>query len=189
MSRSPSAPRSRRLRRAAKRGSSVALILILLGAASQLACPSDRAPGTGSSNPANAPSVAGHANNAAGAHYDIASVSIRGHEVQVELAETPQQQALGLGQRDALPWDTGMLFLYEKPGFYAFWMRGMRFSIDIVWIFKGRIVGIEPSVPFERGGNGPTVRPASLVDSVLEVPAGYAAARGWRTGDRVDLTR
>jgi uncharacterized membrane protein (UPF0127 family) len=116
-------------------------------------------------------------------------VEIRDQRVAVELAESPADQALGLGQRDALPWDSGMLFLYERPAFYAFWMKGMRFSIDIVWIFKGRIVGIEPNIPFEKGGNGPTVRPSSLVDAVLEVPAGYSAARGWRIGDRVEVER
>jgi uncharacterized protein len=78
-----------------------------------------------------------------------------------------------------------MLFPYDRPAFYAFWMKGMRFSIDIVWIRGDRIVDIDSNVPFEPGGNGPTLRADSLVDSVLEVPAGYAFAMGWRIGDRV----
>ncbi len=65
----------------------------------------------------------------------------------------------------------------------------MRFSIDIIWLRKDRIVGIEASVPFEKGGNGPTVRPRELIDAVLEVPAGYSAASGWTIGDRVRLER
>jgi len=112
-------------------------------------------------------------------------VTIRGNRVAVEIAETPEKQALGLGQRDSLAWEHGMLFPYEKPAFYSFWMKGMRFSIDIIWILNGRIVDIDANVPFEPGGNGPTLRPSSLVDAVLEVPAGYADARGWRIGDRV----
>lgn len=133
-------------------------------------------------------SPAGGASESVEQRFD-AWVEVRGQRVAVELAESPADQALGLGHRDELPLDTGMLFLYEQPAFYAFWMKGMRFSIDIVWIFKGRIVGIEPNIPFERGGNGPTVRPSSLVDAVLEVPAGYAAARGWRIGDPVTVER
>ena len=112
-------------------------------------------------------------------------VTIRDRRVAVEIADTPQEQALGLGERDDLPWDHGMLFPYERPGFRSFWMKGMRFSIDIIWIRDGRIVQIDPNVPFEKGGNGPTLQPKSLIDAVLEVPAGYAAARGWRDGDRV----
>lgn len=112
-------------------------------------------------------------------------VSIGGQRVGVEIADTPAKQALGLGERDALPWDRGMLFPYDRPGFHAFWMKGMRFSIDIVWILDGRIVRIDANVPFEPGSNGPTLRSDSLVDAVLEVPAGYATGHGWKVGDRV----
>jgi uncharacterized protein len=112
-------------------------------------------------------------------------VTIRGQTVAVELADTPAKQSLGLGERDELAWDRGMFFPYERPGFYGFWMKGMRFSIDIIWILRDRIVDMDLNVPFEPGGNGPTLRPESLVDGVLEVPAGYATAQGWRIGDRV----
>lgn len=116
-------------------------------------------------------------------------VEIGTARVAVELAETPEEQARGLGYRDRLEWEHGMYFPYQRPGFYGFWMRGMRFSIDIVWIREGRIVDLHRDVPFEPGGNGPTLRPRELVDAVLEVPAGYAAAKGWSIGDRVMLER
>jgi hypothetical protein len=80
-----------------------------------------------------------------------------------------------------------MLFPYEQPGFLPFWMKDMRFAIDIIWIRDGRIVDVAHSVPFDPEGPGPTVRPRELADSVLEVPAGYAAAQGWRRGDRVEV--
>ncbi len=116
-------------------------------------------------------------------------LEIKGHRISVEIADTPEKQEKGLGQRDSLAWDHGMYFEYDQPGFYAFWMRGMRFSIDIIWLRNARIVGFEQNIPFETGGNGPTVRPRELVDAVLEVPAGYSAARGWRIGDRVGFER
>jgi len=112
-------------------------------------------------------------------------VTIRDRRVAVEIADTPQKQALGLGERDHLPWGHGMFFPYERPGFRSFWMKGMRFSIDIIWMRDGRIVQIDANVPFEEGGNGPTLQPRSLIDAVLEVPAGYVTAHGWRKGDRV----
>jgi hypothetical protein len=115
------------------------------------------------------------------------AVVIRNRRVAVEVAVGREQQSLGLGRRDSLPWDHGMLFIYDKPAFYAFWMKEMRFSIDIVWIRGDRIVDITHRVPFAPGENGPTVRPRELADRVLEVPAGYAEARGWRVGDRVTL--
>lgn len=116
-------------------------------------------------------------------------VEIGSKRVAVEFAISPEEQALGLGQRDSLAWDHGLYFVYERPAFYTFWMKGMRFPIDIVWIRQGRIVDLHVDVPFEPGGNGPTLRPREIVDAVLEVPAGYATSSGWRVGDRVRLER
>jgi len=98
-------------------------------------------------------------------------LEIRGQRIAIEIADTPEKKAKGLGERDSLAWHHGMYFEYDQPAFYAFWMKGMRFSIDIIWLRDGRIVGYEPNVPFEAGGNGPTVRPRELIDAVLEVPA------------------
>lgn len=116
-------------------------------------------------------------------------IEIKGQRVSLEIADTPRKQEKGLGERDSLPWNHGMYFEYANPGFYSFWMKGMRFSIDIVWLRDGRIVDLDPNVPFEKGGNGPTLRPSVLADSVLEVPAGYAAAHGWQVGDRAFFER
>lgn len=116
-------------------------------------------------------------------------VEIRGKQIAVEIAEGQTEQAKGLGERDALAWGTGMYFPYARAGFYTFWMKGMRFAIDIVFLREGRIVDLFAQVPFEAGGNGPTIRPRVLADAVLEVPAGYAAASGWQIGDRVRFER
>jgi uncharacterized membrane protein (UPF0127 family) len=121
---------------------------------------------------------------------DAPAVTIRGQRVSVEVAKTRSEQALGLGDRDSLDWGRGMLFPYESPGFMTFWMRRMRFDIDIVWIRDRRIVGIEEFVPYPREQHEPpaTVRAPELVDMVLEVPAGFARAHGWRRGDRIAVS-
>ena len=116
-------------------------------------------------------------------------IEIRGQRFALEVADSPEEQRLGLGERDALEWNHGMYFEYANPGFYAFWMKGMRFPIDIIWLRDGRIIDLDMNVPFEEGGNGPTLRPSELADAVLEVPAGTAAALGWRIGDRTSYER
>jgi hypothetical protein len=117
------------------------------------------------------------------------TATIRGKAVTLEVARTHAEQSLGLGNRDSLAWGHGMLFPYEKPGFLSFWMKRMRFDIDIVWIRDGRIVGISAFVPYPRENpdRPATVRAPELTDMVLEVPAGYAQANGWRRGDRVEI--
>ena len=112
-------------------------------------------------------------------------ITIGTQQVTIEHADTPQKMSRGLGYRDSLAWGSGMYFSYPRAGLYRFWMKGMRFAIDIVWIRDGRIIDISADVPFEPGGNGPTVQPREAANAVLEVPAGYSAASGWRIGDRV----
>lgn len=116
-------------------------------------------------------------------------IEIRGQRVALEIVDTAPKQAKGLGDRDSLAWHHGMYFEYPAPGFYAFWMKDMRFSIDIVWLREGRIVDVDVRVPYQEGSNGPTVRPSELVDAVLEVPAGYAVSNGWQIGDRALFER
>jgi uncharacterized membrane protein (UPF0127 family) len=115
------------------------------------------------------------------------SITIRDQKVQLEIVRTPAQQAKGLGDRDELAWGHGMLFEYPAPGFPGFWMKDMRFDIDIVWIREGRIVDVSHRVRHFPEGPGPTLRPHQLTDTVLEVPAGFAQAHNWRVGDRATL--
>lgn len=116
-----------------------------------------------------------------------ATVRIREQTLRVEVAQTAAQKALGLGQRDALAPDHGMLFPYAKADTYAFWMKGMRFAIDIVWIRENRIVDISASLPPAHDGTLTQYRPRAPADQVLEVAAGYAARHGWAIGDAVTL--
>jgi len=116
-------------------------------------------------------------------------VEIRGARVAVEVMRSPQGKAQGLSGRPRLDWGRGMLFPYSNTAIRAFWMKDMRFPIDIVWIRDGRISGIEHRVPTPPPGARrdqiPVVQSLEVVDSVLEVPAGFAEASGWRRGDRV----
>ena len=117
-------------------------------------------------------------------------LEIRGQRVTLEITRTREEQTRGLSHRQSLPWNHGMLFEYDSPGFPLFWMKDMHFDIDIVWIRDSRIVDISPEVPHVPPGDPiPQVRPSQLTDTVLEIPAGYAAAHGWRPGDRVHLVR
>ena len=64
----------------------------------------------------------------------------------VELAYQPADRALGLGYREELAAGTGMLFLFERPEPQSFWMRGIQFCIDVIWIENEVIQGAAESV-------------------------------------------
>ncbi|MCH8049079.1 DUF192 domain-containing protein, partial [Patescibacteria group bacterium] len=60
--------------------------------------------------------------------------------LQVEIADTQEKREKGLSNRESLQENRGMLFLFEKPGRYGFWMKEMNFAIDIIWIDKDKSV-------------------------------------------------
>lgn len=101
-----------------------------------------------------------------------------GHaRVWVEIADTPAAITQGLSGREKLPDDQGMLFMFERPGIYSFWMKDMHFPIDIVWIDADwRVVDIssqvDPATFPER------FAPKESVQYVLEVNAGKAKEWG-----------
>jgi len=83
--------------------------------------------------------------------------------------------------------DEGMLFVYEEPLQPSFWMKGMNFPIDIVWLWGGQVVGIEHRVPADDGVRH--YQPKSVVDAVLELAAGAAANLGLRPGSSINYRR
>jgi hypothetical protein len=104
----------------------------------------------------------------------------------VEIAENYDQQSLGLGGRDGLAPNTGMLFVFPKPADHSFWMKDMKFPIDIVWIDQNkRIVGFEKSIPAE---SYPEPFSSKVpVPYVLEIPAGTIESEKIEIGEPVDF--
>lgn len=103
------------------------------------------------------------------------------------MADTPAKQALGLGQRDNMMPRAGMVFPYAKPTTdLCFWMKDMRFSIDIIWLDAHKqITLIEPSL-------SPATYPQSYCPSkpsqyVVELNAGVAHNLGLRQGQKLDF--
>lgn len=115
---------------------------------------------------------------------------INGRTITLELAVTNAEKEKGLGYRDSLPADRGMLFVYQNRGRYGFWMKGMRFPLDFIWIDGNKIVDVSENIPAPANG---TERPAELspaapVDKVLEVNAGVISQFNIRVGDTVKFT-
>ncbi|HRZ30119.1 MAG TPA: DUF192 domain-containing protein [Candidatus Paceibacterota bacterium] len=67
-------------------------------------------------------------------------ITIAGKEFKLEIADTNEERQQGLSGRASLPRDTGLLFVFEQPGRYGFWMKEMNFPIDIVWLDKNKKV-------------------------------------------------
>jgi uncharacterized membrane protein (UPF0127 family) len=116
------------------------------------------------------------------------SVTIDDAVVRAEVAESPADREQGLSGRARLEEGRGMLFVYHDHAERTYWMKGMRFPIDIVWIDRGRVTGLERDVPVPQG-DVPLYRSRGPADHVLEVPAGWAGRHGVERGDPVTVDR
>jgi hypothetical protein len=114
--------------------------------------------------------------------YKTETIVIDGEDIHVAIADTPALQELGLGNRNGLPDGEGMLFVFTTDSEEAFWMKDMHFSIDMIWIsVQGNIVYLAQDI-------SPDTYPENFVPTsparyVLELPAGYAQAHGFKVGD------
>lgn len=120
-----------------------------------------------------------------------ATIVVGETEVSVDLAIEPHEQTLGLGYRNGLEEDSGMLFFGDNPRPRTFWMKGMRFCLDIIWIDNGVIVGAAESVCPDPAGTADadraTYNSEVPVTHVLEMEAGWLDAHGYGIGTPVDL--
>ncbi|MBE9138336.1 DUF192 domain-containing protein [Nodosilinea sp. LEGE 07088] len=119
-----------------------------------------------------------------------AVTTLGGEEIFLEVAATPQQQAMGLMYRDALPDDRGMLFPMGRPRPVSFWMKNVPVPLDMVFIYNGTIQAIAADVPPCAADPCPTYGPGSqLIDQVIELRAGRAAELGLAAGDVVVISQ
>ena len=68
--------------------------------------------------------------------------------LEVQVADTEPRRVRGLMFQDQLPYDQGMIFVFNEPGIYSLWMLNMQFSLDMLWFDEnGNIVHIEENIP------------------------------------------
>jgi hypothetical protein len=109
-------------------------------------------------------------------------VEINGHKFFTQVATTQVEQALGLGQRNGMRENEGMLFDFKEMRRHAFWMKDMKFNLDIIWIADQRIVYIAKNVSY----NSPRIiKPEVDADKVLEIRGGISEKYDFKIGDEV----
>jgi hypothetical protein len=114
-----------------------------------------------------------------------ANVRVGDQRFLVEVAATDATRLRGLSGRERLVPDTGMWFVPQEVGEPGFWMRDMRFPIDLIWVSPERKAVGSATLPVCLNAPCPISYPPSPVAYVLEIEAGRF--RG-RVGDTVTWT-
>ena len=96
----------------------------------------------------------------------------------------------GLSGRDKLDKDKGMIFIFEEKGKHSFWMKNVKFPLDIIFISDDTIVDIaknaEPKK--ENDTNIPIFTPKENANFVLEINGGLSDEYEIKFGDKVNLS-
>ncbi len=98
--------------------------------------------------------------------------------LEVQIADTDPRRVRGLMFQDQLPYDQGMIFVFDDPGIHSIWMLNMQFPLDMIWFDQdGTVVHIAEDVPPCRTALEITTCTSIVPDGeafyVLEVTAGF----------------
>jgi uncharacterized membrane protein (UPF0127 family) len=103
-----------------------------------------------------------------------------------EVADSSAERTLGLSGREQLPDTEALLFVFESADKHCFWMKDMKFSIDILWFDENK------NLVYEKRNVSPETYPESfcpdlLTKYVAEVAAGIAEKNQIKLGDHLDI--
>jgi uncharacterized protein len=111
-----------------------------------------------------------------------------GKVLQSEVMVSDVDRQMGLMFRASLPQDHGMVFVFEQPGLYGFWMKNCKFPIDMVWLDGNRkVVEIADSVPPCKKDPCPSYGGMQRSVYVVEMNAGQARREKVALGSAIDF--
>lgn len=107
---------------------------------------------------------------------------INNHSISLIIADTEEEREKGLGGRESMPYDTAMLFIFDTPDTYGFWMKDMKFPLDIVWLNEDKeVIYIKENAQPESYPEGFIPPDKSLY--VIELNAGLVSKYGIKVGN------
>lgn len=121
--------------------------------------------------------------------FKTSTATLNNHTFNLYIAKTNKEKEIGLSNRDSLPQDYGMLFPFNYEGNYPFWMKNMRFPLDIIYIDKNKVVEVFTNAqpPKTTNGNITILGPTGNADTVLEINAGLSDKYNIKKGTDVKI--
>ncbi|MDP3733091.1 MAG: DUF192 domain-containing protein [Candidatus Daviesbacteria bacterium] len=121
----------------------------------------------------------------------IKQIEINDARIKAEVVNSQAKRKQGLSGRAALASDEGMLFVFEESGKHPFWMKGLNFALDFIWINGDKIVditeNIQPPVQGQKDESLPIYESKEDANKILEVSAQTAQRLNIKVGDTVKI--
>lgn len=106
--------------------------------------------------------------------------------IEIEIADTDSSRTRGMMQRESIPEDWGMLFIFPNEEERGFWMANTPMALDLMFIdADSTIINIARYV---QPMSAETISSEGPAQFVLEVEAGYSDSIGIVEGDDVSWT-
>lgn len=119
--------------------------------------------------------------------FSVRDIRIAEKNYSVYEARTPIQREIGLSAFNSIKDNEGMLFYFDDLGRPAFWMKNMKFPIDIIWLKDWTVIQITPDIAVEPNDKFTDYLPQHDVNEVLEIKAGQSQKDGIKVGDVLEL--
>ena len=115
------------------------------------------------------------------------TATIKNHTFVIDVATTSEQKEIGLAKYAAIEQDKGMYFPFDHSDYYGFWMKNMKFPIDIIFLQNKKIVTIFSDVKPQKNYAVYVYKPTRPANAVLEITAGLSKKYGFTLGDTLNL--
>jgi uncharacterized protein len=104
------------------------------------------------------------------------------HQIEAQVAQTNEQRATGLMNRQEMPQHEGMLFVFEQPSVQCFWMKNTLLPLTAAFVADdGTVVNLADMKPLALESHCST----KPVRFVLEMNQGWFARKGIKAGAKL----
>ena len=126
-------------------------------------------------------------------NFPVGTIKLDEKFLEVQIADTEPRKVRGLMFQETLPYDQGMLFVFDEPGERSMWMLNMQFNLDIIWFDQnGNVVEILKDVlpcktPLEVMSCTSDGISANNAKYVLEVTSGFVDKFDIDTNSKLEI--
>lgn len=117
------------------------------------------------------------------------TAKVNNHTFNLYVTKTNKDKQIGLSKYSKIDNGHGMIFSFGKADYYPFWMKQMKFPIDIIFIKDNKIVTIHNNAEPAKNNSALTIYNSTApADTVLEVNAGLSQKYNLKVGDKITLS-